>query len=586
MAGFVYKSINAPSNAVKKYTLHKSWTVTDESQANYGIVSHSGQFSRGSFNIGDINDSNLANEPLSGTFYGRVIFDSIDHIYYTDPENATVSSDSQYFKQQTRANNRSVQLLSIPSNIFGQRLKEDSITLTSGNVSITDDGKGNLIDSSILSQTGFVTHSKDDYHIKINFDDGWRYQKGNYATDSRFKTVSNVNLRDESNGPFEPYGYNVTFEYVTDSIVSGSTALMLHGSQSKDPNSNSYVSVNRTSQLVSNTDSYLNDYAVELMVKIPTSQSVSQSYTGGYTATGLVRQLQSHETNTIISSGVEYQVPWELQVYNDSSTHGNGKLQFIRQIGNNSDTLFSISSSAAYNDNNWHHVVIQRSGSKYELWVDKVKQGSTVDEQFNENINGGDIYIGGRRFNEKSRILRQGLVNNGNNSQTVNYVAELNNQNIAYPFSGSVMQLKVFNKSLVSSEIASLKDYRRDTGIVGNVFYNHGFIVITDLSGSYSNIFSDYSLNFKGTTEHNIHNYRCIVEDGEFNMTFNPTARKNNDKNSPKLKGFATSSEFNPYITTIGLYNDENELLAVGKLAQPVRSPDDIDIVFNVQFDT
>ena len=69
-------------------------------------------------------------------------------------------------------------------------------------------------------------------------------------------------------------------------------------------------------------------------------------------------------------------------------------------------------------------------------------------------------------------------------------------------------------------------------------------------------------------------------------MTFNPTARKNNDKNSPKLKGFATSSEFNPYITTIGLYNDDNELLAVGKLAQPVRSPDDIDIVFNVQFDT
>ena len=106
------------------------------------------------------------------------------------------------------------------------------------------------------------------------------------------------------------------------------------------------------------------------------------------------------------------------------------------------------------------------------------------------------------------------------------------------------------------------------------------------MSASYTTLVNDYQLKFNGTTDHTIHNYQCVVEDEEYNITFNPTARKNNDKSSAKLKGFATSSEFTPFITTIGLYNDSNELLAVSKLASPVQSPQDLDIVFNVQFDT
>ena len=112
---------------------------------------------------------------------------------------------------------------------------------------------------------------------------------------------------------------------------------------------------------------------------------------------------------------------------------------------------------------------------------------------------------------------------------------------------------------------------------------------ITDLSGSYSKlegIDADFNWYFKNSYPITVHNYRCVVEDGEYNVTMNPTARHRNDPNSPKLKGFASASHFSPYITTIGLYNDTNELLAIGKLAMPVRSPQEIDITFNVQFDT
>ena len=111
-------------------------------------------------------------------------------------------------------------------------------------------------------------------------------------------------------------------------------------------------------------------------------------------------------------------------------------------------------------------------------------------------------------------------------------------------------------------------------------------ITITDLSGSYNDLIDDYTLNFKSSVDRTVHNYKCVVEDGEYNISLNPSIRKNYDPNSYRLQGIASSSNFSPYITTIGLVDDKNRLLAIGKLAYPVKSPTDIDITFNVQFDT
>jgi hypothetical protein len=46
-----------------------------------------------------------------------------------------------------------------------------------------------------------------------------------------------------------------------------------------------------------------------------------------------------------------------------------------------------------------------------------------------------------------------------------------------------------------------------------------------------------------------------------------------------------TGSEFKPYVTDIGLYNEDNELLAHGKLGKPIRLSDDIETTFVVRFD-
>ena len=41
----------------------------------------------------------------------------------------------------------------------------------------------------------------------------------------------------------------------------------------------------------------------------------------------------------------------------------------------------------------------------------------------------------------------------------------------------------------------------------------------------------------------------------------------------------------NPYITTIGLYNDDNEMLLVGKTTQPIFKPKDVPLTFKLTYD-
>jgi hypothetical protein len=49
---------------------------------------------------------------------------------------------------------------------------------------------------------------------------------------------------------------------------------------------------------------------------------------------------------------------------------------------------------------------------------------------------------------------------------------------------------------------------------------------------------------------------------------------------------FMTSSFFRPYTTTVGLYNENNQLLVVGKLATPYPIPANTDMTFIVKWDS
>ena len=74
----------------------------------------------------------------------------------------------------------------------------------------------------------------------------------------------------------------------------------------------------------------------------------------------------------------------------------------------------------------------------------------------------------------------------------------------------------------------------------------------------------------------------CRVNATELNMSQNPTITTNT---SGSLRDFATGSNFSPYATSIGLYNDANELLLVAKLGQPIPISDNTDTTFVIRYD-
>ena len=53
-----------------------------------------------------------------------------------------------------------------------------------------------------------------------------------------------------------------------------------------------------------------------------------------------------------------------------------------------------------------------------------------------------------------------------------------------------------------------------------------------------------------------------------------------------EIADFTTGSFFKPYITTIGLYNENMDLLVVGKLGQPIRMSSETDTTFILRWDT
>ena len=183
------------------------------------------------------------------------------------------------------------------------------------------------------------------------------------------------------------------------------------------------------------------------------------------------------------------------------------------------------------------------------------------------------------------------------------------------------------------------------TNRAGNVFYSQGLLVFTRNVNSSLN--SNWEISFKSTQTIYEHEYLLIAEQDEFNVSTNPSAVVNigreteshistdgkitkvtinpgvnyikkafiletgtgsldysytfsgsvpDENNIWHYAGFehgdmsgsmdTTGSFLTPMITTIGLYDDDCQLVAVAKLPKPIKSYSDLPVNFIVRFDT
>lgn len=149
---------------------------------------------------------------------------------------------------------------------------------------------------------------------------------------------------------------------------------------------------------------------------------------------------------------------------------------------------------------------------------------------------------------------------------------------------------------------------------VGDIIYPHGMIIVTDpaYASLLQNALSKKSkyildttvgvnLQFKSSQPIFTHNYHCKVRESEYNFTYNPSALSSSLKTiydntdtvyktntavvGGELNSNVTGSTFQPYITTVGLYNDANELIAVGKTNRPVPKSANTEMTIIVKID-
>jgi len=185
------------------------------------------------------------------------------------------------------------------------------------------------------------------------------------------------------------------------------------------------------------------------------------------------------------------------------------------------------------------------------------------------------------------------------------------------------LNTEVPNLSIVDDEVGNL--YVSESGnaiYVGNVFYDRGVAIIKHDTGSLTTNISNEGLKLVSGSETYItyesdvkflrHEIFAVIPPSEFNFSlfnpsivktyqasgsvsasvFNQTMQQQNVKPSGSsddtynLYNLMSAGVIKPYITTIGLYNEQYELLAVAKLSEPIQRTFDTDQIFIVRFDT
>ena len=89
------------------------------------------------------------------------------------------------------------------------------------------------------------------------------------------------------------------------------------------------------------------------------------------------------------------------------------------------------------------------------------------------------------------------------------------------------------------------------------------------------------NVQFNNTTELNSTIYFCRANHNDFNYSSNPTYL---NSSKIRVKNNSTDSPVS-YITTVGLYSADNELLAVAKLSEPIKKTPETELTLRVRLD-
>lgn len=240
-------------------------------------------------------------------------------------------------------------------------------------------------------------------------------------------------------------------------------------------------------------------------------------------------------------------------------------------------------------------------------------------QKFDED---GDILAGGNKINDAiflnfARLLTKDEIKKGSFALTLGatqaYTAPFTDRILIQDTSGSdgyLVNSPVGEYGILYATNAAGTRLNGDDQKCGLIFYQAGICVLTGsifksqlsssaymnsatedidaiLTGSAISSSADslrhriYNLQFNNTVELNSSVYFCRINHNEFNYSTNPTYLSGS-----KIRVKTQASDLPvSYITTIGLYNDNSELLATAKLSEPLKKTSDTEFTIRVRLD-
>jgi len=403
----------------------------------------------------------------------------------------------------------------------------------------------NLPDTSAwitLSPSGSVDSNNNTLWVYHSLTDNW-YSLSNQTNTQLFNGIP-VPLTGDTAGSLDIDLSNAGFALATPNDfnnINWSRFAYTNGYQAKFNGTNSAIEINNTTNNWFNT--FDNDFAISLWMT-PYSTAVTQSIISKayYISNSALRRLASY--------------PFDMY-------YTSASLNVKRYDGIYTSTL----SASINNLNQNYHIVYQKTGSNLQIYRDGTLISTVADTTVNKVSNNYSIFVG-----------------------ALGYGYSLISTEFPSPFNGAIDEVRIYGRALKPSEITSLSTLTNtnylalQTNKVGNVFYEQGMIVYSPfqnelITGSFKT--KDFSLKYKSSINIDQYKYFINVPMNDYNTSTNPTLYDS----TGSLMSFAIDTDFTPYITTIGLYDKDYDLVAIAKLGSPIPKSSGLDLNFEVSFD-
>lgn len=539
----VYKTLQPKDIRYTPYRAHKTLVATfDGSEVSSDCKVYAAEHSLKSTydfvqqGITNIDAGNGYYTPAFSTttdgYYKTAIHAQLDHLFYRDYlyNSRAAFGGGAAPHLQYRDLGYKAKVISFGFKKVGEGILPESLQISASGYNIIDDHNGNLI----LNST-----DAPDYEDLMS----------SYTFNRHYKFVDEGPIghieQAVTYGSYKPYASfsNVAFALNTD----GTTIDAVFATSSLK------LSLNGDLRDVYNMAN--SDFAICFKIK----RNAATTYDAVVLAKqdALVDFTVDIDGNVSTNTNAPSQYPYKIEITSA------GNLKFSKSNGSRT---ISMTSTAALSIGTYYNVVIQRNGSTFTMYLNGLSN-ATLTDTFLGTATTGTNY----GSSERDCLNSCGIFVGNDYSNTK-------------PLRSNLSYLHFFNRALTTTEVSNLNTNSGWFGnYCGNVFYNLGLIVITHPSIVGQTL---TQVKLRGTVSVREIEAYCTVSPGEFNVSFNRSLQYWNPLHDQfEIDSRYTGSLFRPYVTTIGLYNNNNELLAVGKLSTPIQTSAKTDTTFVVRFD-